>query len=448
MAAWFLLLVFLVIPISAPRAQLVWSSPAERLRGWQEDFDSTISAFLARDRSFDGDARVRFIHDVGQLRDSVGTLTDEQLITRLATAVAGAHNAHTRLYLLRNRTVLRRYPVRVWWFGEDLYIIRAHPEHAELLGGRVIAIAGHPPAEVAARVAPLFAGNRSWARYMSTYTMTSPEVLKGVGMLGGDGELALTVETSAGRRVERRLQPLPLERSDQPCEAWWDLSPTHPGRQGPWTSVLPADTTRMPLYLRHLTKYYWTHRSSDSKLVYLQYNRAQDQPDGETVNSFGDRFLKELERAPPQKLVIDLRFNTGGNLELADALFRGIAALPVAQERGRLFVITGRTTFSAGITAVAVLRQLTRAVIVGEPVGDVLDTWSEGGNILLPNTKLTLHYANGFHPYSRREYPEFRPYHYDLSVDDVGPDVLVETTFTQYLAGQDPAMEAILAFRP
>jgi hypothetical protein len=294
----------------------------------------------------------------------------------------------------------------------------------------------------------LYAGNRSWARYISTYTMTSPEVLKGVGMLGGDGELALTVETSAGRRVERRLQPLPLERSDQPCEAWWDLSPTHPGRQGPWTSVLPADTTRMPLYLRHLTKYYWTHRSSDSKLVYLQYNRAQDQPDGETVNSFGDRFLKELERAPPQKLVIDLRFNTGGNLELADALFRGIAALPVAQERGRLFVITGRTTFSAGITAVAVLRQLTRAVIVGEPVGDVLDTWSEGGNILLPNTKLTLHYANGFHPYSRREYPEFRPYHYDLSVDDVGPDVLVETTFTQYLAGQDPAMEAILAFRP
>ncbi|HET7038308.1 MAG TPA: hypothetical protein VFH97_00380 [Gemmatimonadales bacterium] len=35
----------------------------------------------------------------------------------------------------------------------------------------------------------------------------------------------------------------------------------------------------------------------------------------------------------------------------------------------------------------------------------------------------------------------------DLSVSDVRPDVEVEPTLAQYLAGQDPAMEAVLRYR-
>jgi hypothetical protein len=427
-------------------AQFAWPSPAARVSGWREDLDSAVTVFLARDRSFDAEARARFLRDIRALRDSADRLTDEQLTVRLATAVAGAGNAHTRLYLLRNRTALRRYPIRVWWFGDELAVVRAHPEHAALLGGRIVTIADRPAADAAARVAPLYPANRSWGRYLSAYLLTSPEILEGTGVLSG-AELDLTVETADHQVRTARLAPLPLERSDQPTEAWWDLSPTHPGRQGPWVAALPSDTSRLPLYLRHLGDFYWMARIAPRGLLYVQYNRAQDRPGGETVSAFGDRVLRELERDPPERLVIDLRFNTGGNLELADPLFRGIAALPLAGERGRLFVITGRATFSAGITAVALLRQSTRVVIVGEPVGDTLDFWSEGGNIVLPNTRLTLHYANGFHSYSAREYPAFRPYHYDLSVPDVRPDVEVEPTLAQYLAGQDPAMEAVLRYR-
>jgi hypothetical protein len=111
-------------------------------------------------------------------------------------------------------------------------------------------------------------------------------------------------------------------------------------------------------------------------------------------------------------------------------------------------VITGRATFSAGITPVAMLRERTKVMIVGEPVGDVLETWSEGGNYLLPHTKLTMHYTNGFHSYTPREYPDRKPYWYpDLSVTEVGPDIPVEVTLAQYLAGKDPALEAIPQIR-
>jgi hypothetical protein len=211
-------------------------------------------------------------------------------------------------------------------------------------------------------------------------------------------ERSLKWRRATAKRVFN-VPPMPLGDPIKPFEASWDLAPTHPGRQGPWVSVL-RDTTRLPLYLRHLSTFYWMQRIPESKVLYFQYNRASDQPDGETVVAFGDRLMAELKRDAPQKLVIDLRFNTGGNLQLADSLFKQIAALPWAKERGRIFVITGRG-ISASITAVASLREWTSAVLVGEPVGDGLDVVG-GRQHSAANTKLTLHYADSFHSLADR----------------------------------------------
>lgn len=75
---------------------------------------------------------------------------------------------------------------------------------------------------------------------------------------------------------------------------------------------------------------------------------------------------------------------------------------------------------------------------------DHLDLWSEGGNLLLPNSKLTVHYANGFHAYSQRDYPVFKPYFADLNVATLAPDVRIEMTWADYLAGRDPLFDAAL----
>jgi hypothetical protein len=432
-----------IATIAPPVSAFTWDSSEARLKGWQADFDTVLVSFLPHDRSFDPPTRARFIKTIHALKDSVNEMTDAQLTVRLAAAVATAHNAHTRLYLLRNRTVLRRYPIRLWWFGKDLVIVRAKPEQAGLLGGKITALGGKPVAELAAAVAPLYAANPSWARYMSSYLLTSPEILQGLGLTMSN-EIAITAELPGQRMMATQITPMDLERSDQPVEAWWDLSPFGPSPQGPWLSAILPDSTSLPLYLRHFDRSYWWEEMPAAHLLYVQYNRAEDQAGHETVRAFGDSLLLRLEHDPPKKLVLDLRFNTGGNLELSDSLLRRIAALPLAQEPGHLFVITGRATFSAGITAVALLRQLARVTIVGEPAGDGLDFWAEGGNVTLHHTGLTLHYANGFHSYSTVEYPDRKPYYYDLSVKDIGPDIPVETSVTEYLAGKDPVLEAIV----
>jgi hypothetical protein len=150
-----------------------------------------------------------------------------------------------------------------------------------------------------------------------------------------------------------------------------------------------------------------------------------------------------LEKHTVKGLIVDVRFNTGGDAgvssPLVEALTPRLKGMPV-------IVLTSRTTFSAGITLAAQLKQQANASVVGEPVGDNLDLWSEGGNLLLPNSGLTVHYANGFHAYSQKEYPAFRPYFSDLNVATLMPHHVVEPTWSQYRQGEDPVLEAALLF--
>ena len=86
------------------------------------------------------------------IRKSLSKVTDPQVIVGLSRALALSHNAHTRLYLLRMETVLRRYPLRLWWFGNEPYVVKATPAYKATLGCRVLAIGAYDPQAVRASV--------------------------------------------------------------------------------------------------------------------------------------------------------------------------------------------------------------------------------------------------------------------------------------------------------
>lgn len=412
--------------------------PADRLAAWNQDLDALEQRFLRFDRSFTPAARELFREQIARLRNELGTLHDNEIMMRIASAVSLSDNAHTRLYLLRNRTELRRLPVRLWWFSDGLYIVRTTPEHRALLGCRVDRIGNAEARHARDVVSAAFAGNPSWTDYKSVYFLTSPEALHGFGITPDSDSVRLAVSrcSAAGSPT---LEPLPLVRKGGAVEAWWDLSPRHENPEMEWTHVLDGSAT-VPLYLRHPGLNYWYEFLPDTGIFYFQYNRSADAA-AESTKEFTKRLLEDLDKRPVKGFVIDLRFNTGGNLDLAAELMKSLLERTGDMPR---WVITGRATFSAGITHAASWREAGDVTFVGEPVGDVLDFWSEGGNIILPNSRLYGHFANGAHSYSTRPCPQGVPC-LDRSSPSLHPDVPVMSTWGEYVSLEDPAMEAILA---
>jgi hypothetical protein len=425
-------LAFTITELPAVRANV------SRTVKWQEDVDAVALRFLRYDRSFSPAARASAVRRLTALRNAVPRRTDQQILVELARIVALGNNGHTRLYFIRNRTEVSRLPVRGWWFGREFRIVRATAEHRDLLGCRVLRIGRSDVDAAFRRLQDLKAGNTSWQRYMSAYSLTSPDVLAGAGVTNASDKATFEVECATGRR-RLTIDALPLRRSMDAVESWWDLVPEHPTVDASLRSVLERSVA--PLYLQHPGENYWFDYLSDLRAVYVQYNRSEAMS-GMPIPAFGERVAQVIADRTPRACIIDLRFNTGGNLDIGTPLVERLSPLcrPL-----RVFILTGRATFSAGITHAAQWKQATGGTIIGEPVGDSLDFWSEGGNLVLPYSGLTLHYANAFHRYSRTDYPERRPYYFELSVGSLAPDVLVEPTWDDYINGRDPVISAVAA---
>lgn len=412
-------------------------TPRDRAEAWAQDLSYVARKLPQLDRSFTPETREKFREVMVHLQHDAPKLDDPHIMVNLAKAVALPGNAHTRLYLVRARTVVRQYPVQIWWFKKDLRVVRATPEYASLLGCEVTAIGGHPAIDVRARVAPMYAGSQSWTDYVSTYTIPSAEILYGLDLIPAMNHATWTFRCPAGTR-SIALDPLPLRKSDRNVESWWNLAPQY---SDPKQQFVPLQLTSLPLYLRHPEKNYWFEYQEDKQLLYFQFNRALEQAD-ETLRDFGVRLEAALREEKVHTFVIDLRFNTGGNQDLGRGLMERLQA---ASEGRNVYVITGRATFSAGIFHAAQWKQWGKATFVGEPVGDGLDFWSEGGNFSLPNSGLVVHFANAFHSYSRKEYPDRKPYFADLGLDTLAPDHAASASFQDYQAGRDPAMDFVFS---
>ena len=81
-------------------------------------------------------------------------------------------------------------------------------------------------------------------------------------------------------------------------------------------------------------------------------------------------------------------------------------------------------------------------------MGDRLDYWAEGGMIVLPNSGAVIEYADGFHRYSLKDYPENRPYYATLSIRSLSPDIPVALFWKDYVSGRDPVLEKIQGHDP
>jgi hypothetical protein len=410
----------------------------DRASAWREDLTVARDVFLQKDRSYSAEARQAAYDELERTRRRVDQLTDQQIVASLARAAALSDNAHTRAYLLRNRSYWRRYPIRIWKFSDGWYVVAARGQGTSLVGGRITHIQRVPIEQVFERVRTLYAGNAGWSSYMSTYTLTSPDALLGVGLLHDD-VAEFSVENGATSR-SIRLDAEPLDPRTGPEESWWFLSPQHPAASG-WAHVLTSQSLPQSLISPEL---HYVYARCDGDVLYVRYSRAEDAPGQETVRAFGERLLATIASQLPRKLVLDLRFNTGGDLQKARPLMEELARSRLGNEPGAIAVLVGPSTFSAGITPVAWLRAKSKAILVGSHPGDRLNYWSEGGNVMLPNSGIAMHYADRLHHYSDAPVPPTaQEYLYlDIDVPNLQPDIAVDWTWRDYVSGADPVAAA------
>jgi hypothetical protein len=366
--------------------------------------------------------RAQFAGAVSALDERLGeALSSDAFLVEVMRLLAllGPGDGHTGVFPLEQDVSV--LPLRLYRFSDGVFVVGAADGYQDLVGAEVRTIAGWPVRRVWAAIAPLVpADNQMTVLARAPQVMVVANVLHGLGITDDPtAPVDVGVSTAEGERSVA-VDPVPAERFATMFDVWNPLiPPALPAREGA-VSYAHADEDR---YVETLHQ---------ERALYVGYHLTL----GSTV-ALADAILDAVEGPNVDRVVLDLRFNPGGDngtyAPLLDALRR-----PSVDRPGRLVVLLGRSTFSAAGNLATELDVSTSAVFLGERAGFRPDLYGDPATLVAPNTGVRVEVATRYWDFDGRG--PHRPW--------LEPDVVVPLTSADYLGGTDPALDAALRLRP
>ena len=377
----------------------------------------------------------RFQQAVSALRDRVPRLADHEVIVELARIVTMIGDGHTGLWLTPNHgNRFHQYPVLLYWLKDGLYVLAAEERYADVVGGRVVRIGNVSADEAMARVAELVhRDNTMGVLSIAPRYLAIPEVLHALRVSEHIDRAEYLVRRADGREVAIELAAIP----DSDLSNLSNRPYVLPSEQDRVRLTFASDGRPTPLWLSDPGNRFWHRYLEDSRTLYVQLNAIGNKRE-ESMSDFFERVFREVDEREPERLVIDLRLNGGGNNMLNLPIVHGILKRDAINQYGRLYVIVGRHTFSAASHLVTYLERHANALFVGEPTGGSPNHYGDAAPVILPNSGLrigasTIYWQNSLpRPFETR--------------DSTSPDIAAELTIDAYREGRDPALEAILSY--
>ncbi|MEN8375398.1 MAG: hypothetical protein ABFS34_08115 [Gemmatimonadota bacterium] len=425
-----LLALWAASPPAVSAQQLIpftWNEDARWLRA--EFAEQHANAFHARTRAEYDAAFDRLTEWIPRL-DPTG---DHAVVVAFARTVNAVGDGHSGIRLFADTAIaFRALPVRLGAYPGGLFVEAAAPEHADLVGARVRALGNVPAAAALGMVAPLIARDNDMdVLRFGPALLVMPEVLHALGAVSNPEAVDVELE-SDGERWTVRLSPGPIPFLLE-GHSLLDVR----GARAGWPDALGMNAPEgspVSLLFRDPEADFWAEWLDEERAMYAQVNRIGDSPE-QTFEEFSERLVARADSLGAERLLLDLRWNRGGDNYLIRPLVRSIVQSRFDEE-GRLFVLIGRYTFSAAQSLVNELSRLSSPVYVGEPTAAAPNGYGDNRKLVLPNSHITVRASYLW--WQQRDPRDERRC--------TAPHVHAPMTFEDYLQGADPGLEAALAW--
>jgi hypothetical protein len=396
---------------------------ATREEGWAWDLDFFIRRM--EQMHWDLYAKVpepKFQAEVERLKRDLPSLTDAQARARLRAITALVGDGHTASRLNAEGEPRRSLPLHMFAFSDGVYIIGAASPYEELAGRRVVGVGPLAIDEAMAATRPYNSVDNPMG-YLAggPALLASAPILQAIGAAADESGVTLRLRSDDGGEDEVRIDSREFP------------SGGHGGFLTLGFAYVHDAQTDRPVYLRRTDQALRIESLPEHKAVYFWFGGVTNTPEG-TLEEFTMRLFDQVESSGAEHLIIDMRFNGGGNTYLVRPLISAIISSDTINRRGHLWVIIGRHTFSAAQNTVNLLDKQTQALFVGEPTGSCPQFVGESTSFILPHSRT-------------RVFCSSRYWQHMDSTDEriwVQPDLAAPMSFADYAAGRDAAVEAVL----
>lgn len=384
---------------------------------WIKDLDYLNNKIQKQFDSYHPEVKEQFQQEIEGIKSNINSLESYELPCEIMRALALLKDGHTELNVGQRKVGFHRMPVLLYFFENDLHVIAAHEEHATLLGAKISSIGQMPINEVFEKLK-----NRMSADNEMEYLHAGPgyliltELLACIDITDDPMSTAVSFELANGKSVKKTFSGLTAEEY----------------QNGDWKFIT---TDEPPLYRSNRTDSYWFKWLPQTQTMYVHIARMNDQSGKPSIKKFTAKLFDEVDSKKPAKLIIDVRTNNGGNYNLSRPIVEAIKERPWLNKAGKLWMITGRRTFSAASVMAIFLKKETEAILIGEPGRTHPNQADNNEYIDLPYSDYLIEYTTKI----KKHWPE-RP---ELSVVPV--DISIDPDLDSYAHGRDKVLEYILS---
>lgn len=405
-----LCLICILLNITGCGTQYLGGSRDEK---WQKDLNYLQKALPMKHVDlFFKESEEDFNSQIDELKNNVSKLSDEEVAAGIYKIAAGVSDAHTKAY----KEYEKGYPLQFYYFNDGIYLINTTEDYSEALNCRLKKINGIDIDKVEELLTPLIAKENEWniKKTLPSFLMR-PDILKGVNISNDTEKSVFTFENFNNEEFDIEINSVDLSSEDD------NIS---------WIVNDNEDET-IPLYRQNSKLSYWYKYIEEKNTLYFKYNSCTDDKDCGNIEDVIEQMLEFIDENNVDRFVIDIRNNSGGRSGYLNSLIDGLKERDI-NTSNRLFVVTGRQTFSSAIVNACQLKKDTNAFFVGEPTSGKPNHYGEVRGFKLPNSKLEVSYSTNYFSLFSDESDAFVPdKEIDISIDD-------------YINKKDPVMDYIL----
>ncbi|HUR82046.1 MAG TPA: hypothetical protein VM733_14875 [Thermoanaerobaculia bacterium] len=374
--------------------------------------------------------------ELDELAARVPRLSHSEITTELARIVARIGDGHTRLtwplpagteFVLGHTgtaapkdpaLVMHPFPIRFGVYDDGVFAERVAAAHRELAGAELIGIDGVTIEEAIQRLEPVISrDNRSQALDLLPLHLVLAEVLHARKVTSDPAQATFRFKLADGRTKS-------VTMTAAAAVDW--VSATPPAKPLSWKRLLPERLPGRGAFLER----HWMEWLPDRKTLYVQLNESYDDPE-ETLFDFAAR----VRASNAETIVLDLRYNFGGDNTLNQPLLHALIANERLRGPGRVRVLIGRGTFSAAMMLALDLEKHVHPIFIGEPTGGRPVSYGDSRKTVLPNSGITIRISTLFWQYSGPKDDR----------ESIAPHIAVPVTWKDALQGRDAALEIALA---
>lgn len=337
-------------------------------------------------------------------------------IKRLVALAAKKEDGHSQVTMFQ-ATGFRLYPLRLYEFADGVFVIDANPPHQQAIGQKVVQIGGKDMNQVNTILDPLITrDNPTNVKQKRTLHYVVPEILKVTGVIQDTEQGDYLLEDGGGNFSTLTVAPIGKEVYRNTLDS---------------TTGLPEAAT--PLTMSDLSTPFWMQLLSADDALYIKYNWVFAQTNaGLTIGQFATDVANTVTANNVQKVIVDVRHNGGGDATTYGP-FLDVLSSPQINLAGKLYVIIGRSTFSAAANFVTQIDLGTNARFIGESTGGSLNNYGDSISFDLPRSGLEIFIPTIYWVYAPGD-PRI----------SIQPDIPVEWTAADYFNQLDPVLQAVL----